>query len=99
MDAKRAANIARYKLYIEREMKEGFTDENERGAFWAMAMNALEKAIPKSPKEKSLDFGDKVLVCPNCGTSAIGNTFSRNGKQYPHCPWCGQKLKGEEGSK
>lgn len=62
----------------------------------AMATNALEKAVPKSPKEKNLDFGDKVIVCPNCGISAIGNMFSRNGKQYPHCPWCGQKLKEEE---
>lgn len=59
-------------------------------------MRALEKAVPKSPKEKNLDFGDKVIVCPNCGISAIGNMFSRNGKQYPHCPWCGQKLKEEE---
>ena len=84
MDAKRAANIARFKLCIEREMNGGgYT-------------NALEKAVPKSPKEKNLDFGDKVIVCPNCGISAIGNMFSRNGKQYPHCPWCGQKLKEEE---
>lgn len=97
MDAKRAANIARFKLCIEREMNGGgYTDENEQEAFWAMATNALEKAVPKSPIEKSLDFGDKVIVCPNCGTSAIGNMFSRNGKQYPHCPWRGQKLKEEE---
>lgn len=97
MDAKRAANIARFKLCIEREMNGGgYTDENEQEAFWAMATNALEKAVPKSPKEKNLDFGDKVIVCPNCGISAIGNMFSCNGKQYPHCPWCGQKLKEEE---
>lgn len=97
MDAKRAANIASFKLCIEREMNGGgFTDENEREIFWAMAMNALEKEVPKSPIEKSLDFGDKVIVCPNCGISAIGNMFSRNGKQYPHRPWCGQKLKEEE---
>lgn len=82
MDAKRAANIASFKLCIEREMNGGgCTDENEREIFWAMAMNALEKEVPKSPIEKSLDFGDKVIVCPNCGISAIGNMFSRNGKQ------------------
>lgn len=40
MDAKRAANIARFKLCIEREMNGGgYTDENEQEAFWAMANN------------------------------------------------------------
>lgn len=34
MDAKRAANIARFKLCIEREMNGGgYTDENEREIF------------------------------------------------------------------
>lgn len=39
MDAKRAANIASFKLCIEREMNGGgCTDENEREIFWAMAI-------------------------------------------------------------
>lgn len=88
MDAKRAANIARFKLCIEREMNGGgYTDENEQEAFWAMATNALEKAVPKSPKEKNLDFGDKVIVCQTaeyqqsgiCSRATANNTRTAHG--------------------
>ncbi|SCI59488.1 Uncharacterised protein [uncultured Clostridium sp.] len=55
---------------------------------------APEKDIPKQPINHEMGYGDTVLVCPNCGQSAIGNPFRKGYELYPHCPWCGQKLEG-----
>ena len=59
----------------------------------AMAMEALEKQIPKKPVN-NLNFAkmsgfDGWLECPTCNKSV-------NGTHFPFCPWCGQHLDWSE---
>lgn len=42
-----------------------------------------------------LAFGDTTMVCPNCESAAVINPYRKGKELYPHCPWCGQKLKEE----
>ena len=62
-----------------------------------LAIEALEKQIPKKPKKYS-DIGAvgelryTLYKCPNCGVKNINDDI-----YYKHCPSCGQALKwGEE---
>lgn len=56
-----------------------------------------DKETPKKPVVIQDDiFGDYHLVCPNCGQGAIVIATRTDGKLYPRCPFCGQKLEGEE---
>lgn len=62
-----------------------------------VAVTALEKQTAKPLKEKIDEFwGDRTMVCPTCGCGAVINLAQKEPKLYPHCPWCGQKLKGED---
>jgi hypothetical protein len=36
------------------------------------------------------------MVCPNCESAAVINPYRKGRELYPHCPWCGQKLKEAE---
>lgn len=49
----------------------------------AMAMQALEKQIPKKPKYIEGDYD--MPLCPNCGMSVDEN-------EELHCSTCGQAL-------
>lgn len=56
----------------------------------------VDKETPKKPVVIQDDiFGDYHLVCPNCGQGAIVIATRTDGKLYPRCPFCGQKLEGE----
>lgn len=61
----------------------------------------IDKETPKKPVVIQDDiFGDYHLVCPNCGQGAIVIATRTDGKLYPRCPFCGQKLKeGDEDEK
>ena len=61
----------------------------------------VEKETPKKPVVIQDDiFGDYHIVCPNCGIGAIVIATRTDGKLYPRCPFCGQKLKeGDEDEK
>ena len=61
----------------------------------------VDKETPKKPVVIQDDiFGDYHLVCPNCGQGAIVIATRTDGKLYPRCPFCGQKLKeGDEDEK
>ena len=63
-----------------------------------MLQELVDKETPKKPVEIQDDiFGDYHLVCPNCGQGAIVIATRTDGKLYPRCPFCGQKLKeGDE---
>lgn len=55
-----------------------------------------DKETPKKPEVIQDDiFGDYHLVCPNCGNGGIIIATRTDGKLYPRCPFCGQKLEGE----
>ena len=63
-----------------------------------MAINALEKQIPKKPKE----YEDKFYACPICGNVLLHkwkkyNTELMNKSNgLPYCLNCGQKLDWSE---
>ncbi len=52
-----------------------------------------KKEIPMKLLSKVDDCGNKKMVCPNCQRAEI---FTASAKIYPYCPWCGQKLEGED---
>ena len=57
----------------------------------------MDEEAPKKPVEIQDDiFGDYHLVCPNCGQGAIVIATRNDGKLYPRCPFCGQRLIGED---
>ncbi len=66
---------------------------NDRGI--DVVVEAMRKQVAEKPVDKEIGYGDKCLVCPNCGQSAIGNPFRKGHELYPHCPWCGQRLEAE----
>ena len=65
-------------------------------AYFKLLGNLADKETPKKPVVIQDDvFGDYHLVCPNCGQGAIVIATRTDGKLYPRCPFCGQKLEGE----
>lgn len=57
----------------------------------------VDKETPKKPVVIQDDiFGDYHLVCPNCGQGGIIIATRNDGKLYQRCPFCGQKLKGDD---
>lgn len=61
-----------------------------------IAINALEKQIPK----KTLCLGRKVYFedfhCPNCETFVQDDRDIHLTGAYDYCPWCGQALDWSE---
>ena len=53
-----------------------------------MAINALEKQVPKIPIEDG--YYDEPAVCPNCGCNVV--KFVDNYCSVQFCHFCGQKL-------
>ena len=53
-----------------------------------MAVDALEKQVPKRPIEDG--YCDEPAVCPNCGGNVINQRD--NDYQFQCCHYCGQKL-------
>ena len=53
-----------------------------------------EFAMPLKTKVDA--FGNRLMVCPNCESTAVVKLSRKVFELYPYCPWCGQKLKGED---
>ena len=56
----------------------------------------VDKETPKKPID--IDFGpcgDLMLCCPNCHNEVVPSPTYHGNKYYPRCPFCGQKLEGE----
>ena len=87
---------------IIEEEADGYWEPRTAGDFcWEsrdILQELVDKETPKKPIEIQDDiFGDYHLVCPNCGQGAIVIAVRTDGKLYPRCPFCGQKLKeGDE---
>lgn len=62
---------------------------DEMDAF-GMAIEALEKQIPKKPIPKE-EYGIRTQNCPCCN-----DNFNVNEFDMPYCSLCGQKLKWED---
>lgn len=71
----------------------GNCDKCEVTIAYDMAIKALEKQIPKKPKNEytdNLDITTEIPVCPVCGNQSIDETNK-------YCSDCGQKIDwGEE---
>lgn len=55
-----------------------------------------KKEIAMPLKTKVDAFGNRMMVCPNCESTAVVKPSRKVFELYPYCPWCGQKLKGED---
>ena len=65
--------------------------------FVRIAINALEKQIPKKPIMKQYfdDLEEEYLCCPTCGEILTDRIPLDNKDFYFHCLNCGQKLNWE----
>ena len=65
--------------------------------FVRIAINALEKQIPKKPIMKQYfdDMEEEYLCCPTCGEILTDRIPLDNTDFYFHCLNCGQKLNWE----
>ena len=77
------------------------TDENSEHKFPEdyykaneMAIQALEKQIPKKPimKQYFENLEDEYLCCPTCGEILTDRIPADNNTFYFHCMNCGQKF-------
>ena len=77
------------------------TDENSEHKFSEdyykaneMAIQALEKQIPKKPimKQYFENLKEEYLCCPTCGEILTDRIPADNKTFYFHCMNCGQKL-------
>ena len=62
-----------------------------------IAINALEKQIPKKPVMKPYfdDMEEEYLCCPTCGEALTDRIPMDNKDFYFHCFNCGQKFNWE----
>lgn len=83
--------------YMVRKDLASLPSDNEIYDSMATLRKIVNKETPKKPIEIQDDiFGDYHLVCPNCGQGAIVIATRTDGKLYPRCPFCGQKLREED---
>ena len=70
---------------------------NDYIEFVRMAINALEKQMPKKPIMKQYfdDMEEEYLCCPTCGEILTDRIPLDNKDFYFHCLNCGQKLNWE----
>lgn len=65
--------------------------------YFEFLADLADKETPKKPVVIQDDiFGDYHLVCPNCEEGGIIIATRTDGKLYLRCPFCGQKLKGDD---
>lgn len=82
--------------YMVRKDLGSLPSDNEICDSMATLRELVDKETPKKPID--IEFGpcgDLMLCCPNCNNGVVPiPTYSGN-KYYPRCPFCGQKLEGE----
>ena len=83
------------RLFMQIEDKNNdckFTEDDYKAN--EMAIQALEKQIPKKPimKQYFEDLEDEYLCCPTCGEILTDRIPADNKTFYFHCMNCGQKF-------
>ena len=83
------------RLYMQIEDENNdckFTEDDYKAN--EMAIQALEKQIPKKPimKQYFEDLEDECLCCPTCGEILTDRIPADNNTFYFHCMNCGQKF-------
>ncbi|WP_419023092.1 hypothetical protein [Holdemanella sp.] len=69
---------------------------NEIGDSMFTLRELVDKETPKKPID--IEFGpcgDLMLCCPTCEHGVVPIPSYHGNKYYPRCPFCGQKLEGE----
>lgn len=56
-----------------------------------VAIEALEKQIPKKPLKQEIEFFDFRLVCPEC-EQPIARLFNKREYKPKYCHNCGQRI-------
>lgn len=91
MEAQKAVEELRIKHCIKNQNCTDSCQHGENICPYDMAINALEKQIPK--KVLIGDCGYSLYGCPNCDHT---DDLWSLGKHDKHCPNCGQKLDWSE---
>lgn len=86
-----------------KEVKNNFVQNLAENAYINMcsaeemkiAIEALEKQIPKKPLKQECDFFDFNLVCPEC-KNYIVNVWNKREYKPNYCHYCGQALDWSE---
>lgn len=86
-----------------KEVKNNFVQNLAENAYINMcsaeemkiAIEALEKQIPKKPLKQECDFFDFNLVCPEC-KNRIVNVWNKREYKPNYCHYCGQALDWSE---
>lgn len=64
------------------------------------SMDTLRELVEKEKPKKPIDiefapWSDLMLCCPTCHHGVVPIPTYHGNKYYPRCPFCGQKLEGE----
>lgn len=64
------------------------------------SMDLLKELVDKETPKKPIDIelgpcGDLMLCCPTCEHGVVPIPTYHGNRYYPRCPFCGQKLEGE----
>lgn len=94
-DQEAIEKLKNMRLYMQIEDKNNdckFTEYDYKAN--EMAIQALEKQIPKKPimKQYFEDLEDEYLCCPTCGEILTDRIPADNNTFYFHCMNCGQKF-------
>ena len=84
-------------LMCGEEREDGYKPTMEE---MSKSMDLLKELVNKEAPKKPIDieFGpcdDLMLCCPTCKHGVVPIPTYHGNKYYPRCPFCGQKLEGE----
>lgn len=82
--------------YTVRKDLASLPSDNEIYDSMATLREIVNKETPKKPID--IEFGpcgDLMLCCPTCEHGVVPIPTYHGNRYYPRCPFCGQKLEGE----
>lgn len=86
---------------IIEEEADGYWEPRTAGDFCWESRDILQELVDKETPKKPIDIefgpcGDSMLCCPNCEHGVVPIPTYHGNRYYPRCPFCGQKLKGDD---
>ena len=84
-------------LMCGEEREDGYKPAMEE---MSKSMDLLKELVDKETPKKPIDIefgpcGDLMLCCPNCHNGVVPSPTYHGNRYYSRCPFCGQKLEGE----
>lgn len=92
MDEKKVREAIEALKIINLKRVHPFYDWEEMREIRDIAIEALEKQLPKKPDIMDYILGDINFKCPTCKSEYI----CEKGYEHFYCPNCGQKIKWSE---